>query len=451
MEIITLGVNRQNTETKEEKNLIRINKESDFPLAVKLLKGGQVVPFPECDFTMEAHIEGSSDIYKAKRKGSVCKHCKQDGDRLIIFFDNHNFAEGRLLIELTIEYPDPDYSEDGIRQEHFKEMTPIQIVADNGDALDLRLPEPRVVEKVVEKIVEKETNHYTDLQKKAAAWAGILESQLLETDDENNGIYRKIWYCISKGYCNQVVASNGTASPADFTSFPFTGLRGSYVYGAKETDSDFEDRLTVAKYLLENDEPSPYVQLYALSGMSAPNLDLDITIDGRGANPDGLLQGSALRTIIIRHKATPYIPINSLFETDIEYPHVPFTLDDLLQPLIDECFIFYHTTADRLTIKIDTEKPVDFYNGGWFMLRGLFGSNIGTVDVGYTSNPKDIEHPVPIDFVVDKILTRRGKGLCKSNLIFRNVYGTVNEELKQKILAKGYPSVEFFEGDTKVL
>ena len=149
MEIVTLGVNRQNTETKEEKNLIRINKESDFPLAIKLSKSGQVVPFPECDFTMEAHIEGSSDIYRAKRKGGVCKHCKQDGDRLIIFFDNHNFVEGRLLIELTIEYPDPDYSEDGIRQEHFKEVTPIQIVADNGDALDLRLPEPRVVEKEI--------------------------------------------------------------------------------------------------------------------------------------------------------------------------------------------------------------------------------------------------------------------------------------------------------------
>lgn len=149
MEIVTLGVNRQNTETKEEKNLIRINKESDFPLAIKLSKSGQVVPFPECDFTMEAHIEGSSDIYRAKRKGSVCKHCKQDGDRLIVFFDNHNFVEGRLLIELTIEYPDSDYSEDGIRQEHFKEVTPIQIVADNGDALDLRLPEPRVVEKEI--------------------------------------------------------------------------------------------------------------------------------------------------------------------------------------------------------------------------------------------------------------------------------------------------------------
>lgn len=449
MEIVTLGINRQNSGTKRKENLIRINKKSDFPLAIKLLRSGQVVPFPECDFTMEAHIEGSSDIYKAERKGGVCKHCKQDGDRLIVFFDNHNFVEGRLSIELTIEHPDPDYSEDGIRQEHFAEVAPIQIVADNGDALDLRLPEPRVVEKIVEKEVDK--YHYTALQNKSAGWAAILERQLLDTDDENNGIYRKIWYCIFKGYCNQVVSSNGTASPADFTSFPFTGLRGSYVYGAKETDPDFADRLTVAKYLLEDDEPSPYVQRDALSGMSAPNLDLDITISGRGADPDGLLHGSVLKTITILHKATPYIPADNIFQTDIDYPHVPFTLDDLLQPVIDECFCFYHTTADKLTIKIDTEKPIDFYNGGWFMLRGLLGSNIGTVDVGYTSNPKDLKHAVPIDFVVDKILTRRGKGLCKSKLIFRNVFGTVNEELKQKILAKGYPSVEFYEGENRVL
>ena len=183
MEIVTLGVNRQNTETKEEKNLIRINKESDFPLAIKLSKSGQVVPFPECDFTMEAHIEGSSDIYRAKRKGGVCKHCKQDGDRLIIFFDNHNFVEGRLLIELTIEYPDPDYSEDGIRQEHFKEMTPIQIVADNGDALDLRLPEPRIVEREIP--LPPEIKELAEAAPKAMEYSPFAGVEGLLTDNNN--------------------------------------------------------------------------------------------------------------------------------------------------------------------------------------------------------------------------------------------------------------------------
>lgn len=436
---------------EHQDGVVRINYKSDFPLEVKVVRNGVVENFPDADFTLTAKTEGGFTVYKAERKAGVYSHCKRDGERLIMFFDNHGLAKGRLIVSAVINHPDADYTEDGIRQENLTTTTNIELVEDNGDALQLQLPEPRVVEK----IVEKETDHYTDLQKKAAGWAEKLESQLLEaeedTSDENNGIYRKIWYCIFKGYCNQVVASNGTASPTDFTSFPFTGLRGSFVYGANETDPDFSDRLTVAKYLLENDEPSPYIQLNALSGMSAPNLDLNITINGRGANPDGLLQGSVLKTITILHKATPYIPADSIFQTDIDYPHIPFTLDDLLQPVIDECFCFYHTTADKLTIKIDTEKPIDFYNGGWFMLRGLLGSNIGTVDVGYTSNPKNIEHPVPIDFVVDKILTRRGKGLCKSKLIFRNVYGTVNEELKQKILTKGYPSVEFYEGENKVL
>lgn len=149
---------------------------------------------------MEAHIEGSSEVYKAERKDGVCKHCKQDGDRLIIFFDNHNFVEGRLLMELTIEYPDPDYSEDGIRQEHFVEIAPIQIVADNGDALDLRLPEPKIVERVVEKIVEVEkpvekivekvvekiidNSTYTDLQKKAAEWVSRMIAEYKESDSE---------------------------------------------------------------------------------------------------------------------------------------------------------------------------------------------------------------------------------------------------------------------------
>lgn len=181
MEVVTLGTSKQSSGTKGKKNLVRINKESDFPLAIKLLRGGQITPFPECDFTMEAHIEGSSDIYKAWRKGSVCKHCKQDGDRLIVFFDNHNFVEGRLLIELTIEYPDPDYSEDGIRQEHFAEVAPIQIVADNGDTLDLRLPEPRVVEKVI----EKEANLPAEIKELSEAVPKIME---LNPDVGANGL-----------------------------------------------------------------------------------------------------------------------------------------------------------------------------------------------------------------------------------------------------------------------
>lgn len=151
METVTLGEQSQG----HEEGLSRINYKSDFPLAVKLVKNGQPVAFPDCDFTIAAKTENGFMVYKAERKNGVCKHCKQDGDRLIVFFDNHGLGKGRIEVECVIDNPDADYTEDGIRQETYKAKAPIVLVDDNGDALDLRLPEPRVVEKVVEKIVEK--------------------------------------------------------------------------------------------------------------------------------------------------------------------------------------------------------------------------------------------------------------------------------------------------------
>ena len=60
-------------------------------------------------------------------------------------------------------------------------------------------------------------------------------------------------------------------------------------------------------------------------------------------------------------------------------------------------------------------------------------------------------HALDINIVAEKILPDVSQDGHKPNLIFRNVKGTVDEALKQKILAKGYPSVEFYEGENKVL
>lgn len=154
METVTVTLGEQSQ--GHEEGLSRINYKSDFPLAVKLVKNGQPVAFPDCDFSIAAKTENGFTVYKAERKNGVCKHCKQDGDRLIVFFDNHGLGKGRIEVECVIDNPDADYTEDGMRQETYKAKAPIVLVDDNGDALDLRLPEPRVVEKVVEKIVEKE-------------------------------------------------------------------------------------------------------------------------------------------------------------------------------------------------------------------------------------------------------------------------------------------------------
>ena len=68
---------------------------------------------------------------------------------------------------------------------------------------------------------------------------------------------------------------------------------------------------------------------------------------------------------------------------------------------------------------------------------------------GYTDTR--VQSEINIDFVAEKILPDVSQDEHKPKLIFRNVVGIVNEELKQKILAKGYPSVEFYEGENKVL
>lgn len=170
METVTVTLGEQSQ--GHEEGLSRINYKSDFPLAVKLVKNGQPVAFPDCDFSIAAKTENGFTVYKAGRKNGVCKHCKQDGDRLIVFFDNHGLGKGRIEVECVIDNPDADYTEDGIRQETYKAKAPIVLVDDNGDALDLRLPEPRVVEK----IVEREASLPTEIKALSEAPAKVMET-----------------------------------------------------------------------------------------------------------------------------------------------------------------------------------------------------------------------------------------------------------------------------------
>ena len=132
---------------------VRINEKSDFPLAVRLVRDGQEQPWPQVDFSLKASVEGCFKEFRASRVGEVFTHCRLDGDRLLVFFDNHGLKNGLVRVEVTFSYPDSDYSTDGLRQETFSATSNIRLVKDSGDALSLKLPEPKVVEKVVEKIV----------------------------------------------------------------------------------------------------------------------------------------------------------------------------------------------------------------------------------------------------------------------------------------------------------
>ena len=108
------------------RNVVRINRKSDFPLAVKLGEGD----FPDCDFTLKA----------------------TSGSGFVVFFDNHSLAAGRLKIELCVDHPDENYA-DGFRREALTALTNIELVDDNGDNLNFSIPSPSAAEKEKTKLL----------------------------------------------------------------------------------------------------------------------------------------------------------------------------------------------------------------------------------------------------------------------------------------------------------
>ena len=141
---------------RTQEGQIRINKKSDFPLTLKLVKDGNFIKWYDCDFDIKAFVEDGFTTYTAGRNEGVFNHCRVEEDgTLTLFFDNHNLSVGELQIEVVFHHPDNNYGTDGVRQEAFTVATNILLVNDNGNAISLSIPEPKVVEKVVEKEVEK--------------------------------------------------------------------------------------------------------------------------------------------------------------------------------------------------------------------------------------------------------------------------------------------------------
>lgn len=413
METVLLG---QGGEHKD--GVVRINYKSDFPLEVKVVRNGVAENFPDADFTLTAKTEGGFTVYKAERKAGVYSHCKRDGERLIMFFDNHGLAKGRLIVSAVINHPDADYTEDGIRQENLTTTTNIELVEDNGDALQLQLPEPRVEEKVVEKIVEKETDHYTDLQKKAAAWvAGI--------DTSGDPVY----LLVLNYFLKNVTEIDGLAR----------AINSYFINRISETDPDFNEKIQIATLKARFASNVGDVDISGLfSSIDAPNYDLRIDINSELIIMSSLFSSSTFKTITIEHSAGIQLP---LIQSNIDSINV-------INAIAEEQ-MFSSTKAEKVTINIAPYSSGHGIDGGWYMLAGIGGSTVDTFDVGYTDTR--VQSEINIDFVAEKILPDVSQDEHKPKLIFRNVKGTVNEELKQKILAKGYPSVEFYEGENKVL
>lgn len=142
---------------RTQEGQIRINKKSDFPLSLKLVKDGKPTKWYDCDFDIKASVEDGFTTYTAGRKGGNFNHCKVEEDgTLTLFFDNHNLSTGELQIEVVFYHVDKDYNTDGIRQEAFNVASNVYLVNDNGNAISLEMPVPQIVEKEVIREVEKE-------------------------------------------------------------------------------------------------------------------------------------------------------------------------------------------------------------------------------------------------------------------------------------------------------
>lgn len=142
---------------RTQEGQIRINKKSDFPLSLKLVKDGKPAKWYDCDFDIKASVEDGFTTYAAGRKGGNFNHCKVEKDgSLTVFFDNHNLTAGQLQIEVVFYHADKDYNTDGTRQEAFNVASNVYLVNDNGNAISLEMPAPQIVEKEVIREVEKE-------------------------------------------------------------------------------------------------------------------------------------------------------------------------------------------------------------------------------------------------------------------------------------------------------
>lgn len=234
---------------KVQEGQIHINKKSDFPLSLKLLKDGKPVKWYDCDFDIKASVEGGFSVFTAGRKGGNFNHCKVEKDgSLTVFFDNHNLTAGQLQIEVIFYHVDKDYNTDGIRQEAFNVASNVYLVSDNGNAVSLEMPAPQIVEKEVIREVEKPLSELEqsilDIAKRCLKDENN-EGQMI--DEENISLFKGGMYAL-RTFQNLPTSAINSASTEErknyldffrkaYGEYPYLALSG---YKQREDEAPFE-------------------------------------------------------------------------------------------------------------------------------------------------------------------------------------------------------------------
>lgn len=258
---------------KVQEGQIHINKKSDFPLSLKLVKDGKPTKWYDCDFDIKASVEDGFTTYTAGRKGGNFNHCKVEKDgSLTVFFDNHNLAAGQLQIEVIFYHADKDYNTDGTRQEAFNVASNVYLVNDNGNAISLEMPAPQIVEKEVIREVEKEV--IKEVEKPLSE----LEQSILDIakrclkdennegqmiDDENISLFKGGMYAL-RAFQNLPTSAIDSASTEDrknyldffkraTAEYPFVNL-SLYVQREDEAPLEFSTGSNVKSILIDDCE-----------------------------------------------------------------------------------------------------------------------------------------------------------------------------------------------------
>lgn len=244
---------------------IHINKKSDFPLTLKLVKDGNFIKWYDCDFDIKASVEDGFTTYTAGRKGGNFNHCKVEEDgSLTMFFDNHNLTAGQLQIEVVFYHLDSDYNTDGIRQEAFNVASNVYLVNDNGNAVSLEMPAPQIVEKEVIREVEKPLSELEqsilDIAKRCLKDENN-EGQMI--DDENLSLFKGGMYAL-RAFQNIPTPAINSAPDEDrknyldffkraTAEYPFVNL-SLYVQREDEAPLEFSTGSNVKSILIDDCE-----------------------------------------------------------------------------------------------------------------------------------------------------------------------------------------------------
>lgn len=179
-----------------------INYKSDFSLIVTVpYLHGTATVLPEWDWWLTFKV-GSVEKVFSQEGGVLSDGLKKVGDNKVeVFFDNHGFPTGTLVLEFSEKVPNTDYA-DGYKDTYAPQDLPVELWDSASDdyspmAVNVYGSLESCVQNKVDKVDGKglSTNDYTDAEK-AKLESIVYDTELSESSE--NPVQNKVVYAVNK-------------------------------------------------------------------------------------------------------------------------------------------------------------------------------------------------------------------------------------------------------------